>query len=418
MNWHKVWVVGRHEYVINVKKAGFIIMTAAIPALGIIALLLATVFSGASENLLSNIARQFEIGDRPIGVVDRTGDFSPIDQPYQEDLVLFANEEQAEAALRDEEISKVMVITEDYLETGEIIAISDGDNLDAASISDSDTVRAFLLDHLLEGRGDPAVQERVTDPINVSLRSLDGDEDEAESNPLSMVLNMIVPYILSVFLMMTIFTSSGYLLRSVSEEKESRVIEVVVSSVRPIELMAGKVLGLGALGLTQVLVWLISTSLLSGGATALLAAAGAIALPSHFLILGILYYLLGFTLYAILMAGFGSLGTTMQESQKLAGIFSFGAAIPYMLSGLLFANPNSVVARILSYFPLTSPTMMMMRMALTTPPWTEITLSLGLLALSLPAALWVGAKLFQVGLLIYGKRPTLKEIWLILRGRS
>ena len=138
-------------------------------------------------------------------------------------------------------------------------------------------------------------------------------------------------------------------------------------------------------------------------------------IPARVLILGVVYYLLGYTLYAILMAGVGALGTTMQESQQLAGIFSFCAAVPYMISGFLFANPNMLIARVLSFFPLTASTMMMMRIPLAEVGWVDVVGSIVVLLLSIPAALWVGAKLFRVGLLIYGKRPTLRDIWLILR---
>lgn len=143
----------------------------------------------------------------------------------------------------------------------------------------------------------------------------------------------------------------------------------------------------------------------------LVAAAGTVLIPTRVMILGVVYYLLGYLLYATLMAGIGALGTTMQESQQLAGIFSFFAAVPYMLSGFLFANPNALVARVLSFFPLTAPTMMMMRLPLADVPWVDVIGSVGVLVVSLPAALWLGAKLFRVGLLIYGKRPTLREIW-------
>jgi ABC-2 type transport system permease protein len=114
------------------------------------------------------------------------------------------------------------------------------------------------------------------------------------------------------------------------------------------------------------------------------------------------------------MAGIGALGATSQESQQLAGIFSFFAAIPYMLSGLMFVNPNALVARVLSFFPLTAPTMMMLRLPLADVPWVDVAGSIASLIVFIPAALWVGAKLFRVGLLIYGKRPTVKEMWGII----
>jgi len=418
MDWHKVWVVARHEYLVNVRRAGFIIMTAIVPLLGIVVLLFGAFFAGQARKLGEFFEKQFEVGDTAIGVVDWSGYFSPILPPYQEDFVIYGSEAEAEAALEAEEVSKVLVIEEDYLETGQVVVMSMGSGFSAAAVSDSRTVRAFLVDHLLTGEVDPALQERAANPMHVESRVISAGGETRGEGAWGFAFTFIIPYFLAIFLVTTIFVSSGYLLQSVAEEKESRVIEIVVSSVRPVELMTGKVAGLGALGLTQVLVWVASAAGFSGGAVAFLAVAGAAFIPVRVLVLGVVYYLLGYTLYAILMAGVGALGTTMRESQQLAGIFSFFAAVPYMISGFLFTNPNMLIARVLSFFPLTAPTMMMMRLPLAEVPWVDVVGSIVVLLLSIPAALWVGAKLFRVGLLIYGKRPTVREIWLILRGEG
>ncbi len=418
MDWRKVWVVTRHEYLVNVRRAGFIIMTLIVPLLGIAVLLFGTLFAGEAQQLGNLMAAQFDIASQTTGVVDRSGYFSPLLDEYRvdEQFILFETEAQAEAALVAEEISSLLVIGADYLDTGRVVVVTTGSGFGAAAVSDSFTVRAFFVDHLLQDEVEPALRNRAADPVDVESRVLSSDGETQGEGPLGFVFTFVVPYVLSVFLVMTIFTSSGYLLQSVAEEKESRVVEIVVSSVRPVELMAGKVVGLGALGLTQVLVWILSAVGFSGGAVALLAMAGVAVIPVRMLVLGVVYYVLGFTLYAILMAGVGALGATMQESQQLAGVFSFFAAIPYMLSGFLFTNPNMGIARVLSFFPLTAPTMMMLRLPLAEVPWVDVVISIVVLLLSIPAALWAGAKLFRVGLLIYGKRPTLKEMWLILRG--
>lgn len=415
MDWRKVWVVARHELLTNVRRAGFIIMTLIIPVLGVLALLIGALFAGPAMQVLESIGEQFEGGDEPIGVVDESGLFSPILTEYQDDFRLYPNQEAAEEALQAEEIPNVLVIGDDYLETGRVVVVSLGSGFDAAAVGDSETVRTFLVDHVLDGQVDAALQERAADPMNIDARVLSSGGETQGEGIWGIIFTFVVPYILSIFLVTTIFVSSGYLLQSLAEEKESRVIEIIVSSIRPMELMAGKVIGLGALGLTQVLVWILSSVAFSGGAVAFLAIAGAASIPPRVLILGALYYVLGYTLYAILMASVGALGTTMRESQQLAGIFSMCAAIPYMLSGFLFANPNMAVARVLSYIPLTAPTMMILRLPLAEVPWVDVVASIVILVLSIPAALWAGSKLFQVGLLIYGKRPTLREIWLILR---
>jgi ABC-2 type transport system permease protein len=411
MDWRKVWVVARHEYLTNIRRAGFIIMTAIIPALGIIGLLLGAFFAGQASRLGDFFEEQFDVGSKRSGVVDASGYFSPILPEYQRNFVLYKDRETAEAALKAEEVSNVLMIGEDYLETGRVVVMSKGSGFDAAAVSDSATVRSFFVDHLLEDRVDPAFQKRAADPFDIESLVLSTGGGQGGG----FLFTFVIPYTLSIFLVMTIFISSGYLLQSVAEEKESRVIEIVISSVRPVELMAGKVAGLGALGLTQVLVWVASAMGFSSGAVAFLAVAGAASIPARVLILGVVYYLLGYTLYAILMAGIGALGTTMRESQQLAGIFSFFAAVPYMIGGFLFANPNILLARVLSFFPLTAPTMMLMRLPLAEVPWVDVAGSILILLISVPAALWVGAKLFRVGMLIYGKRPTVKEIWLILR---
>mgnify|MGYP006283226437 CR=1 FL=1 len=413
MNWRKVFVIARHEYLTNVRRLGFIIMTAIVPALGLLGLLIATILGGEARRIGDFLARQFAGDGKPYAVVDDSGIFSPIRSDYRQGFVLYESEDAAQEALEADEISSALLIPEDYLETGKVTVLTRGSGFGAVEVSDSSEARAFFVDHLLVGRVDEDVRKRAANPFRADVKVISRGETRGEG-PLSFLFTFVVPYALSFFLVMTIFVSSGYLLRSVAEEKETRVVELIISSVRPMELMAGKVAGLGVLGLTQVLIWLASTVAFSGGLVALLAAAGALLIPVRVMILGVVYYLLGYTLYAILMAGIGALGTTMQESQQLAGVFSFFAAIPYMLSGFLFVNPNALVARVLSFFPLTAPTMMLLRLPLADVPGVDMVGSVVALLVSLPVALWAGAKLFRVGLLIYSKRPTLREIWRIL----
>jgi ABC-2 type transport system permease protein len=414
MDWRRVWAVARHEYTTNIQRAGFIIMTAIVPGLGILVLLIGTLLRSQTSRLGEALTRQFEIGDKPIGVVDYSGYFGSPMPEYAGDFVPLSSEAEAEQALLEGRVSSVLVIPEDYLETGEVVALSTG-SFTSAALSDSTRVRAFMVDHLLAGRVEPALRLRATDPLLVRPRIVSGSGQAPAEGGWGFAFTFIIPYFLSIFLVMTIFFSSGYLLQSVAEEKESRVIEIVVSSVRTTELMVGKVLGLGALGLTQVLVWLGSAAGFGSGAVVLLAASAGAAIPVRVLALGAIYYVLGYLLYGFLMAGVGALGTTMRESQQLAGIFSFFAAIPYMMSGFLFTMPNAALPRVLSYIPLTAPTMMMMRVPLGEVPLVDIIGSIVVLLLSLPVALWVGTRLFRVGLLIYGKRPTLREVWFIVR---
>ncbi|GAB4470028.1 MAG: ABC transporter permease [Anaerolineae bacterium] len=412
-----VWTIARHEFLINVRRPGFIIITLLIPAMGALGLLIAAFFGGQASQVLE---RTFVPEMNLIGVVDHSGLFTPMLLEFNDEFVSFADEEAGRAALEDEQIGTLLIFSEDYLDTGRVDILSLESSFTVSIIEDSSTLQNFVIHHLLRDSEDAALRARLLDPVNPVVVSLaPGQAGEETSSgmgdPASLILNSMVPYFLGILLVITIFSASGYLLQSVSNEKSSRVIEVVLSSVSARELLAGKVLGLGALGLAQVLFWLASAFVLSGGVVGLFGIGIALfAKPSVF-VLSVVYYVLGFLIYAVLMGVGGAMGTTQQESQQIAGMFSFMAALPMMVIGFIFANPNALLARILSWFPLTAPTMMMMRLTLGNIPTVDVVLSIVLCLLTIPFILWGGAKIFRASLLMYGKRPGLREIWQMLR---
>jgi ABC-2 type transport system permease protein len=409
-----ILTIARHEYLTNVRRAGFIFFTLLVPALGLIGLVVAAFFSGQAAQFFES---QFG-GDRlrVVGVVDGSGLYTPIPADFAGEYRLYPDEAAAREALLAEAIGGFIVIPPDYVETGQVTAYATGGFFESVTLTDSDALRAFLVHGLLAGRADPDIAARAADPADVTPITLDENGQPTRGTDVaSTIAGFIIPYVLSIFLIISIFTASSYLLRSVSEEKETRVIEIVLSSVSASQLLAGKVLGLGALGLTQVLVWMLSGFLLTGGLGAL-AAGVMVALNPVAFALAAAYFLLGYLLYGTLMASAGALGTSMRESQQLAGLFSFGAAVPLMFNSFILASPNSTIARVLSYFPLTAPTTMMLRLPLSgTLPVLDIALSLGGLLLSIPFVIWGGAKVFRLGLLLYGKRPGLREIVAALR---
>ncbi|MEE8385804.1 MAG: ABC transporter permease, partial [Dehalococcoidia bacterium] len=235
MDWRKIWVVARHEYLVNVRRAGFIIMTAIVPLLGAGTLLFMTLFAGEAQQLGDKLAEQFDMGRQTTGVVDQSGYFSPILPAYRDEgqFVPYASEALAEAALLDEEVEVVLVIGADYVETGQVVVVSTGSGFGAAAVSDSSTMRAFFVDHLLRDAVDPALRNRAANPLDVEPRVISSGGETQGEGTTGFLFTFVIPYLLSVFLVVTIFVSSGYLLQSVAEEKESRVVEIVVSSVRP-----------------------------------------------------------------------------------------------------------------------------------------------------------------------------------------
>ncbi len=408
---HKALIVARHEFLVNLKRPGFIIATLAVPLLGIMGLVVAAFFAGQAAHFFR---QQFEGGQKPIGYVDQAGPFTPLLPEYEGRFIPFADKEAAQQALLEGQIAAFLLIPQDYLESGRVMGYTGGRGISSAITLDEDRLRPFLVDHLLVGQVEAELRVRVRAPLNLQPVSLSPQGQGAEDTA-SFVANIAIPYAFSFLLVMSIFTSSGFLLQGVSEEKESRVMEILLSSLTPLQLMAGKIVGLGALGLVQILFWLGCGWGLTSVAVVGLALFSGIALDLTTILLGVVYFLLGYLLFATLMAGAGSLGTSAREGQQIGGLFTGLSALPLMLSGFLFAQPHSLLAQILSYIPLTAPVMMLLRLGVGDVPVLQVVISLALLMLGIGGALWAGAKVFRLGLLMYGKRPSVADILHALR---
>jgi ABC-2 type transport system permease protein len=219
----------------------------------------------------------------------------------------------------------------------------------------------------------------------------------------------------SIILLMILYTSilmwGQIVMTSTIEEKTSRVVEVIGSGIGPSTLLAGKLLGVGGAGLTQFLIWALSlfgVSLAFAGPFA-----GTLAMPEVtplVLVSFVLFFLLGFLFYATLYAAIGSAVNTVQEAQN----FVFPILMPLILAMVCFPavleSPEGKLAVTLSMIPGISPLIMFLRIVVLTPPLWQIALSIGLLALGLLAALWVAARVYRVGILMYGKKPTFPEL--------
>jgi ABC-2 type transport system permease protein len=232
---------------------------------------------------------------------------------------------------------------------------------------------------------------------------------------------------IGVLLLMSIVFHGQNVLRGVLEEKTSRVAEVVISSVKPETLLAGKVAGAGAVGLTQQVLWIaISAYLITnfaplllksvgGGAAA--AAGGSASLGISFggltvglFVVVVLYFLLGFVFYASLLAAAGSMVNSEQDAQQAAMPVMYLLIGSWLFVNSVIVNPNGTIAKVLSWLPFSSPIIMPMRMGLAPVPWTEVAGSLAVCALGCVGAVWLAARIYRVGMLMYGKKPSLAEV--------
>jgi ABC-2 type transport system permease protein len=223
--------------------------------------------------------------------------------------------------------------------------------------------------------------------------------------------NIVVPGVFSLLLGLALMFGATSLITGLGEEKESRLIQVLFSSVSIRQLLIGKVLALGTAGLLQVLVWLISTPLLLSLASSSFGGFMArIQIPVNFLVLGIVYFFLGYLLFAVLSIGIGAISSSAREGTNLSLFYTLGSFVPLWLSSLNMFFPNSFVWVVLTIFPVTAPVQTMLRLGTSDVPLWQIITSIGVLALSIVVGLFLSIKIFRMHMLMYGKRPGFAEI--------
>ena len=337
------------------------------------------------------------------GVLDR------VSAPVR--LRRFDDRQAALGALAAGAIDRVYVIGPGYLESGAIETYQPADaGLDVARPQSARALGRLLARSLLAGRLGARERARVEEPIDAETSATWEVGPDGGLTPIDRterIARLAIPGVFAILLLMSLMTCSGYLLQGVTEEKENRVIEIILSSVRPDRLLLGKLLGLGAAGLLQLAVWVSVTSL----ATTLVAAAALAHLDLRLFLSCFAFFILGFLLIGSLMTGTGALGTNARESQQLAAIWSVLTVLPPALTWMIILEePNGWVARGLGWFPLTAPITMMMRLATGQVPLWDALLAMLILAGGIYIALRLTAALFRLGLLMYGKRPSVREI--------
>jgi ABC-2 type transport system permease protein len=269
------------------------------------------------------------------------------------------------------------------------------------------TVSDVVVGRRLTGAGlDPARVKDLTKELDLKTIRL-SEKGEREDQGAAMIFSII----LLMILYMSILLWGQAVMTSVIEEKTSRVVEVMAAGVSPTTLLAGKLLGVGAAGLTQFLVWAISLFGVSTFAAG--AAMGSFSMPEItpvMLVSFVLFFLLGFLFYAALYASIGAAVNTVQEAQSLA----FPVLLPIILAMVCFPAvleaPDGALAVTMSMIPGMSPLIMFLRIVVLTPPLWQIVLSIALLVLGILGVVWVAARVYRVGILMYGKKPTFPEL--------
>jgi ABC-2 type transport system permease protein len=255
--------------------------------------------------------------------------------------------------------------------------------------------------------------DKLVDGVQLQTYQVKKDGSVVKSNAMA---SFWKGYVMAILLSMTTMIYGMNVARSIIQEKTSRIFEVMLAITRPADMLAGKLIGVGAVGLTQIGIWLLAGAFAFHApiVAALLTGDLAVHISPLESVLFPVYFLFGYLLYSSLFAGLAASCETEQELQMYMPLAAAPTWLSFSLIMVVMNDSNSAWAIAGSLFPPTAPIIMFMRMASQVPPLWQIALSLGLLAASILVVLWISAKLYRVGILMYGKRATLPELvrWL------
>lgn len=390
----------KHEFLQAIKGVGFIILTFIVPVLVILAI--------GSYKLVTTLIEPSVKEITTIGYVDEVGIFSDHTDQGLIKLVSFASREDATRALVNKDISEYIIIPSDYTSSGTIQRYTLAKELIPPPVTTS-VIKSFLSWNLLKDDLSQEVITSIVTPLNMEVTRLDENGEIAREQ--GNIGNIIIPAVFALLLSFSLMLGASSLISGLGEEKESRLIEVLFSSVSIRQLLIAKVLSLGAAGLIQVIVWLISAPFLLQLASSNFGGfLRDIQLPANFIILGIVYFVLGYLLFAIISVTVGGISSNTSEAQSLSMIYVMMLFVPIWFAGLMINFPENLIWVLLSIFPLTAPIQVMLRLGVSEVPLWQILTSIGVLGLSIILSLSFSTKIFRTFMLMYGKRPGLAEI--------
>lgn len=436
-----------YEFFFAVKRPSYYLLTFGMPLIAL------AYFGLIAVIVLASVPSQLSKMSRPVGVIDLSGrltsegaplfgtkvgdiveiestdisekledadlDNLPVDMKQfdflkKRSVLVLDNLPAAKKALQEEKVQQVTVISEDYLTSGEFDVYVNKSELLGSGVGNgwiADTISKQLL--ATTGLSETEIQ-RIKKNTSSTEFEIGEDGSFVKVNKLSKMFSLGMPLAISGLLIMALMMNAGLLLTSIAEEKENKVMEVIISSVSADHLLLGKVLGIVMAGLLQIAVWMLMMSFVPMLSMSVLQESFEYDFNVLNLSIGMVFVLAGFIFYGCLLAGLGSLGSNYKDCQQLSVAVILCACVPFMVPTVFLSNPNGIIAQVLSMVPLFSPVAMMARLGCGDVPMWEIVLSFAILVASIYFAVKISAKLFRVGTLMQGKRPGIRDIWKVL----
>ncbi len=408
---HNVFLIARREYLERIRTKAFLLTTILIPLLmggGIIGSIMMTTKSKSTshiaivskdQQLATDLEHELTTGKDSRMTVD------VISPPGADTRDILDHE------LADKQLDGYLWITPGITANDRpafaYTPRSTGDIATKGNITGA--LRSVLMRERLTHQGMVASDvDALMQPVKVDTTQAGKNQDTTTA--------FFGAYVLFFLMYFVIMLYGMNVARSIIEEKTSRVFEVMLATIRPEEMMAGKVIGVGSVGLTQVGIWLTTAVLLTSTSlvTSFVGGSTHISLSAAQIVFFILYFLLGFLLYSSIAAALGAMTNSEQELQQLNMFLVMPLALCMFALGIVINNPSGHTAVILSLIPFCTPLIMYLRISLAMPPVWQIALSIAIMAITIYAILWVASRIYRVGVLMYGKRPNLPEIlrWL------
>ena len=408
--WHNVWAVIRREYLQRVRSKWFVGVTIAAPII-MIAMIVVPIFLAARGNQ----------SDRDLLIVDgsdvlyerlvsdfEAGGYSVAEERWRVGVVTDLRQR-----LSDGEIGGFLVLDQLTLETGEAILYTNDRPSTVRRLTLRSAIARAALEYQLEVQGLDASAMLAGGELRVEMLTDDGaDTDDPQ---------FFVAYMGTMFLYMVILIYAVSVMRATLEEKTSRIVEVIISSMKPWHLMLGKILGVGAVSLTQMAVWMFMGVLAVGAGIPMLIVARpelaslenvVQALPGLVLLLLFVgFFLFGFFIYSGLYAAVGAMCSTDEEAQQAQAPVMMFLVVPILFVMQAIQDPLAPLVTGLSLFPLFSPVLMWARVAGGGVPGWQIGLSFVLMGVTVFGVAWLAGRIYKVGILMAGKRPSLTELW-------
>jgi len=410
----KTWLVMRNEILTNISRRSWLLVSFGLPLL-LVLIVFGSSWLGRSGSppTGSGSGTSQRPGDLAVeGYVDHSGLVQIIPDGLQGKLLAYGDETQARAALEAGEITAYYVVPSDYVQQGDLMYIRpefSGFSPEGQSWS----MRWTLLVNLLDG--DTALAHQIWDPPQLEVTAL-APTTEAEFGSGS---RFWLPYATTMILYLVLIMSSSLLRNSMGNERKNRVIEVLMLSVKPHQIFAGKLFGLAFVGLLQTLIWAgTGYALLRFGGRTLSLPAGGLP-PVSILAWSLLFFLLGYLVYAGLLAGLGALTGPNQAGSSTADfVIIWPLVIPMFFMTFLIQSPNGAVATVLSLFPFTAPIAMVTRLVAGGVPWWHPFLAAALLVVTAALVMRAVASVFRAQMLLAGQPATTRRYFAALLGRA